>query len=793
MKHKKRLLPKILAFSGLILGASVVITTTVSYKTNRSNEVLKLVQKSSAFERQQTNGGEPEKPAPKPDPNFDNFKTIVENTILEEFPKIVLLLKEALNRKKAEIQANSELTKDVKLTRELYLKFFERFITKVEGAKSVAAIEGLGLRLSFPKLLSTDKSINIGSVKYRGEEFGTIGLGATNETDYKFLTNDAKIKGSDDTEIDNTITPPDPLNPEVNDITSIKIAETVKKYVVDFVGSVSSIFLNDADMPVDGIDVDLTTGDTNGVIGIFGDKPKNFNSWDDYIKEKLKLRSTAFDLKANQDYFQKESEEQPQPTPEVPPKTPDVPLPPDDLLPQPAPPVPVSPVIENIPPLTPLLNPTVGNESFGGTNFSSVADSYNNASEEEIKIKSDFNFYFYNPINTRFDYTVTRISTKGNAFIATVKISDTTNPNISRTYEEEIKPEARTFAQAVVDYNFYQRMRSQFISLYDIFRIGEKQDYSKLLDSGLRQDLFNAVFLAVKTFSDSTTFEAEKNEIINTFAENPNFKNSLTSIADFKQNPFKTSVETKSDELLTKYLEARGINTDGFTQKDQPRTFWELMGQSLELVINGFPFKTSKTNSDGTVTQAFLLPKLRQNLENESFSPRIKDLLTKNNFDIEEFNNGFTQLQKNAVRIKESSSLDNVPFEDRKKQFKKVYDGFVRFASIFPLLSKMEAQTEQTTDEEKTKLQTELTEELNSLKTYIDENKEIDSTTVSLIIVLSLLSALVAIGAITLTYVAVKRKKVSKKSYMTISISGVFAATSLALLIAMIIVLLGGI
>jgi hypothetical protein len=109
-------------------------------------------------------------------------------------------------------------------------------------------------------------------------------------------------------------------------------------------------------------------------------------------------------------------------------------------------------------------------------------------------------FFFNNPINTRYSYTVTKVEVKDDKLVTKIEIADKVNPKEKRTYEKTVEytntPEFKA-KQKVLKAQI-QEMQRLFNQLYKSLGLDDKIDYDDLGNDNLQQTLFSMVDLATK-------------------------------------------------------------------------------------------------------------------------------------------------------------------------------------------------------------------------------------------------------------------------------------------------------
>ncbi|EFF41671.1 MSC_0620 family F1-like ATPase-associated subunit [Mycoplasmopsis alligatoris] len=621
---------------------------------------------------------DPNAPKPKPEPvlavDFKDFEGEMNRVLKEEMKKILDAAKVMIETRISELSKDGVYPTEEKFALTLYAKAVKDYYDTVfSKLTSYDELYKAGFRMVFPKMYAKSEKYILGTVKYNGQEFDPIGMGQADPYDYKFLEKDTpEFKDKDGKPIKNEVKTDEKAKFEVNSTSKAEYVKLVTNYFQSFGKQLEGIFFEKTDSPVYGKDFKISFDKIDKSIGLYNIKPENYNDWNAYISEKVKVRFTEFDLRENEAYHQ---EQQQQNQPVIPPQ-------PVDFLPDTTEKAkPVNPNIENIPPLEPLLNPELTSSDFNG-GYEGVIGSWN-SDPNLVATKSKKWFWFQNPINIRYEYTVTNLAISEGKHIATVEISDKANLNSKRFYNIIVNFKKYTQSQAKARYTMYETFRGIFKSIYDAFKLDEKIDYNTVPDQHLRLDLFNAVFLAIKSF-ELKEFTDAYNKLAATVGNADRYRAAVADPTRQKDelDKYNNYLKENTTALISRFLEARGIRTGKEIATDNPRTFWEFLSKSLEFAINGEPFKLDSGE--------YRTLKLRQHLEDPIWKPKFKKFFEEVNATDIDLSKTFLALQKDALNLRKMSTEFFVSLEDRIAKIKTVYDGFYNHAAIFKLIGEKE-------------------------------------------------------------------------------------------------------
>ncbi|WHL49584.1 hypothetical protein HYE36_06025 [Mycoplasmopsis bovis] len=331
----------------------------------------------------------------------------------------------------------------------------------------------------------------MGTVKFNGKEYKDIKIGKDKKRDYSEVieekNKDSITKSSEE---DNVASNP-------------QFEAALNKYIQDLEKSILEMVYNPKEIPKSWKRYLLENATFNAKDGFTVKHPQNSNSWEDYITKGIKRKFVDFDLKQNQEF---KVIDETQPSPKVnPPNLPDITN---------------KPLVPGKPPTNnetanPLeqsetllyLEPYV-NYRYSSNSVSAIANFFNNSNgTDKEKI-----FFFNNPINTRFKYTVNNFD-GSNTF--TVKITDTAKQNSSRTYK--VVPKNKLTSDPRFMFLFQKQseaLSAKFTQLYKALMLDEKIDYSKLAHNELQLSLYGMVNTATKIITDKKFLDLWNNIII---------------------------------------------------------------------------------------------------------------------------------------------------------------------------------------------------------------------------------------------------------------------------------------
>lgn len=423
---------------------------------------------------------------PELDPNFGEFESEAKKTIASTIEDGLKAIINYLQVQQQRLLENKELEFKLKIQQLIYLKNLETFLTKnKEEIKKDP--NKYGIYLNTPLILGKEKNHDLQDIDYEGDLFKSIKTGKSDPLDYKkAILPKGSVK--------------EVAKDQLNAIKKDKYSQFLKKYKSDFLKEVNKLFFNEKDVLNIDKDVELIR-DKNGVFSTT--LPKGFKSWDEYFISKFKVRITKFDLKQNQETNEAEQKEEKNP----------------DSLPD------LKPLVDgdktshltkeqekNLIQSLPLLVPFISSNNLPSSlsQIKSQFDSLDANKRQEL-------FYFNNPINTRYKYSVFSFDISGNDIInLKVHISDNINPKLERTYLiEKYTPSQDKYFNLLKETEI-KAISEIFKPLYKGLGLDEKLDYNKLRNGYLRKALLamidSALQMSFKTDKDS--YSAISNKIL---------------------------------------------------------------------------------------------------------------------------------------------------------------------------------------------------------------------------------------------------------------------------------------
>ncbi|MGC7178770.1 MSC_0620 family F1-like ATPase-associated subunit [Metamycoplasma hominis] len=429
---------------------------------------------------------DPNNKKPELDPNFGEFESEAKKTIASTIEDGLKAIINYLQVQQQRLLENKELEFKLKIQQLIYLKNLETFLTKnKEEIKKDP--NKYGIYLNTPLILGKEKNHDLQDIDYEGDLFKSIKTGKSDPLDYKkAILPKGSVK--------------EVAKDQLNAIKKDKYSQFLKKYKSDFLKEVNKLFFNEKDVLNIDKDVELIR-DKNGVFSTT--LPKGFKSWDEYFISKFKVRITKFDLKQNQETNEAEQKEEKNP----------------DSLPD------LKPLVDgdktshltkeqekNLIQSLPLLVPFISSNNLPSSlsQIKSQFDSLDANKRQEL-------FYFNNPINTRYKYSVFSFDISGNDIInLKVHISDNINPKLERTYLiEKYTPSQDKYFNLLKETEI-KAISEIFKPLYKGLGLDEKLDYNKLRNGYLRKALLamidSALQMSFKTDKDS--YSAISNKIL---------------------------------------------------------------------------------------------------------------------------------------------------------------------------------------------------------------------------------------------------------------------------------------
>ncbi|AYN65455.1 hypothetical protein KN71_001990 [Metamycoplasma hominis] len=429
---------------------------------------------------------DPNNKKPELDPNFGEFESEAKKTISSTIEDGLKAIINYLQVQQQRLLENKELEFKLKIQQLIYLKNLETFLTK-NKEEIQKDPNKYGIYLNTPLILGKEKNHDLQDIDYEGDLFKSIKTGKTDPLDYKkAILPKGSVK--------------EVAKDQLNTVKKDKYYQFLKKYKSDFLKEVNKLFFNEKDVLNIDKDVELIR-DKNGVFSTT--LPKGFKSWDEYFISKFKVRITKFDLKQNQETNEDEQKEEKNP----------------DSLPD------LKPLVDgdktshltkeqekNLIQSLPLLVPFISSNNLPSSlsQIKSQFDSLDASKRQEL-------FYFNNPINTRYKYSVFSFDISGNDIInLKVHISDNINPKLERTYLiEKYTPSQDKYFNLLKETEI-KSISEIFKPLYKGLGLDEKLDYNKLRNGYLRKALLAMIDSALQMSfkADKDSYSAISNKIL---------------------------------------------------------------------------------------------------------------------------------------------------------------------------------------------------------------------------------------------------------------------------------------
>lgn len=429
---------------------------------------------------------DPNNKKPELDPNFGEFESEAKKTIASTIEDGLKAIINYLQVQQQRLLENKELEFKLKIQQLIYLKNLETFLTK-NKEEIQKNPNKYGIYLNTPLILGKEKNHDLQDIDYEGDLFKSIKTGKSDPLDYKkAILPKGSVK--------------EVAKDQLNTVKKDKYSQFLKKYKSDFLKEVNKLFFNEKDVLNIDKDVELIR-DKNGVFSTT--LPKGFKSWDEYFISKFKVRITKFDLKQNQETNEAEQKEEKNP----------------DSLPD------LKPLVDgdktshltkeqekNLIQSLPLLVPFISSNNLPSSlsQIKSQFDSLDASKRQEL-------FYFNNPINTRYKYSVFSFDINGNDIInLKVHISDNINPKLERTYLiEKYTPSQDKYFNLLKETEI-KSISEIFKPLYKGLGLDEKLDYNKLRNGYLRKALLAMIDSALQMSfkADKDSYSAISNKIL---------------------------------------------------------------------------------------------------------------------------------------------------------------------------------------------------------------------------------------------------------------------------------------
>ncbi|QDF65022.1 MSC_0620 family F1-like ATPase-associated subunit [Mycoplasma nasistruthionis] len=278
-----------------------------------------------------------------------------------------------------------------------------------------------------------------------------------------------------------------------NEFTISDISDIVSRYYLALSEQFEEILLNFEDIPKIG--EGGSTKIVNKATGRFDlEVPDGYDDWEQYIKDRFALRTLLFDLKFNS------TNEQVDDNPAI--KDPAI----------------TQQGIDHTADLVPYIS-TFQFEKFQSLKSADEIATYINAYNADAKVNSDTYFYFNNLFNTRYQYSVSRLSiTEQNEFIADVVVKDKLSESVNRQYRSVVKikdsKQLTTAWQATTN-----TLNAVIKQLYESAGVGANLNYKKVSNQQFADafyDFVNKLTVAAQTedFNTKVSQIVQENSLV---------------------------------------------------------------------------------------------------------------------------------------------------------------------------------------------------------------------------------------------------------------------------------------
>lgn len=415
------------------------------------------------------------------DKDFDTFSDLYKSIKTKEFEtnieNLLSYLQSELNQINIAI-SEFDKSKSMKEYNDLLSKFY--YLNKLVSffdknkAEIIKNPEKYGFNTVFLNALSTQKNINVGKVVFNKKTYSNVNFGKDKAFNYEDLI---KPDGTQTSE-----------KQEVNAIEKKFFEKTVQAYFENLKKEFKKIIIG-KDYPKFDFEVKWIKNKTEEKTEIFPKKDKSFKDWNDFIINSYKNKFTAFDLENN-----KIMDDSPQknPSPVAPPDDPTISFNPTET----PKPYDSSKEIFAIPSLVPYFK----------YSFIKGLTSIHDAKNQFDKNKNQF--FFVNPINTRYDYKVEALEVDGDKLMASVNIIDLIKSNtknkLTRSYQIEIPFSTQrqdSNLETIEKNNSF--IQKKFQELYSVLGATPNLDYGKLSSNLLRNTLYTIVNNASKFINEN--------------------------------------------------------------------------------------------------------------------------------------------------------------------------------------------------------------------------------------------------------------------------------------------------
>ncbi|MFV8467955.1 MSC_0620 family F1-like ATPase-associated subunit [Mycoplasma sp. 46852] len=418
-------------------------------------------------------------------PDFDQFAKLEKDFQAEKLGKILEQGIKDLHNEANTLLSNTTTTDAQDILKGMYLKKVAIYL----DTHKVAIIKNPrdnGFFIFYPEILANSKAFKSMSLSFDNKTYQQVLIDAKEGSinPYQNLplvsSQISDLKEFSSETLTNTLTK-EQFNSKVDDY--------FKKLASEF----DDIFQNSDDIPT----FETTSIDFNSSGDFNLHAPKEYNSWDDYIKSKYSSRFLKFDLDQNS----KEDQDQDKPpSPIIPP------------LPQIEDPAVKSNEIQNIPSLHPIVSAAMY-DTFKALTSLDAKNAFIAKYNKNVEKNSPIYFFFDNNINTRYQYQVTELKLdSNNQLLADVKIQDKVDKNNLRTYSYSVDTLANkqiTLATQAAN----GLIENIFIQLYTALGVNAQIDYQQLVDQELANVLFNMISRAMKN-TYKPEYKADLSKII---------------------------------------------------------------------------------------------------------------------------------------------------------------------------------------------------------------------------------------------------------------------------------------
>ncbi|WFQ95883.1 membrane protein [Mycoplasma feriruminatoris] len=436
------------------------------------------------------------------DPTFNTFKETIKEKLkkgIEEVKKEIDAFLEKELKEIGDLKTPDAKDKYIeKIERKTYLTELKKFFDKKDSNSFIDKPDEFGFNISFPYIIANLEKLYTATIKFEGKDYSDIKIGKSGDTAKDIKGGNKKLDYSDVITNDTGKVITD-TKAQDNFINSKEFDDAVKGYLTTWKNEVKKMIYQKQDVLEFGKDIffeptnNNTTNPENTTqvdqYKVYLDTKKH-KSWSEYIKNKISKRFTHFDLEQNQK-FKIIDEAKPTPTPTKP-TLPDPTNKP--LVPTNPPSSQITQAVEALPNLEPYIN-----YQFANYDLSSIGSQLSSAQGEE---KEKY-FFFLNPINTRFKYTVDSVS--GNNVV--VRITDQAKNGNSRTYIYENVQIGKDWRFLMLLEKESKYIEKEFNKLYKALLLDEKINYNSLAHDSLQESLFSLVNAATQIVS-STNFKS---------------------------------------------------------------------------------------------------------------------------------------------------------------------------------------------------------------------------------------------------------------------------------------------